>query len=349
MSLKEKRPETLVGLFVLVGLLTLGALIVQFGRIGETKGDAYYVNVEFQDASGLIKGSEVRMGGAKIGQVLNMPELTDDLTVMVKLSLDGRVKIYKESEFQIQSVSLLGDKMVVVLPPEVRNADAILADGASVKGGGTGGLEALQSDAESVAREARKLMKDARTSLLKFDSALDDIRVVSGRLGESLEKINEGVLGDENLEALQQSIANIEAATNSFKNVGEGLEPSVGEIEKAIASVKEAANAAEETFDVVRGEVKQISPALEELPATLAEFRTAARKVGEFADSADKTLNGLSEGDGLLGTLVADEEVSDDTKIFIKNLKRHGVLGYKDDSTYDERDPKMSRFRGVRR
>ncbi len=45
----------------------------------------------------------------------------------------------------------------------------------------------------------------------------------------------------------------------------------------------------------------------------------------------------------------ADEEVSADTKTFIKNLKRHGVLGYKDDSTYDERDPQTSRYRGMRR
>ncbi|MGJ8673036.1 MlaD family protein [Rubritalea sp.] len=349
MSLKEKRPETLVGLFVLVGLLTLGALVVQFGRLGETKGDSYYVSVEFQDASGLIKGSEVRMGGAKIGHVLTAPELTDDLTVMVMLSLDDRVKIYDGSKFQIESISLLGDKMIVVRPPEVRNEDMLLSDGDAVTGGAAGGLDGLQSDAESVARDARKLMRDARTSLLKFDSALDDIRTVSGRLGETLEKVNQGVLGEENLDAIRKSLANIEDATASFKNVGDGLEPSVGEIEKAIASVRAAANSAEETFDVVRDEVKHIGPAIEELPATLAEFKNAAKKVSDFADSADKTLNGLSDGDGLLGTLVADEEVSEDTKVFIKNLKRHGVLGYKDDSTYEERDPMESRFRGVRR
>ncbi|MFC5050552.1 MlaD family protein [Rubritalea spongiae] len=349
MSLKEKRPETLVGLFVLVGLLTLGALIVQFGRLGETKGDSYYVNVEFKDASGLIKGSEVRMGGAKIGHVLTSPELTDDLTVMVKLSLDDRVKIYEGSQFLVESISLLGDKIIVVRPPEVRNEKATLADGDMVKGGGAGGLDALQSDAESVARDARKLMKDARTSLLKFDSALDDIRTVSGRLGETLEKVNQGVLGDENLDALKNSIANIESATESFKNVGAGLEPSVEEIESAIASVKGAAESAEQTFEAVRVEVKHLGPAIDELPATLTEFRTAAQKISRFADSADQTLNGLSDGEGLLGTLVSDEEVSTDTKVFIKNLKRHGVLGYKDDSTYDERDPKESRFRGVRR
>ncbi|MFC4992689.1 MlaD family protein [Rubritalea tangerina] len=349
MALKEKRPETVVGLFVLLGFLTLAALIVQFGRVGESKGDTYHVSVEFKDASGLIKGSEVRMGGARIGRVLNTPSLTDELTVLVKLSLDDRVKIYEGSQFMIQSISLLGDKMIVVIPPEDGLREATLQDGDQVTGGGAGGLDALQSDAESVARDARKLMKDARTSLLKFDSALDDIRVVSGRLGDTLEKVNQGVLGDENLENLKKSIANLEQATESFKGLGKGLEPSVAEVRAAIASVKDAADAAEKTFDVVQTEVKELRPAVEELPATIKEFRTAATKISKFVDNADATLNGLSDGDGLLGTLVSDEEVSADTKIFIKNLKRHGVLGYKDDSTYDERDPERSRFRGVRR
>ena len=349
MAFKEKRAETLVGIFVLLGFVALGALIVQFGRIGENKGETYHVEVEFKDASGLIKGSEVRMGGAKIGRVLFTPKLTDKLTVMVELSLDDRVKIYSDSEFLIQSVSLLGDKMIVVVPPEVRELGAFLEDGAKVTGGGASGLDALQSDAESVARDARKLMKNALTVLLKFDAALDDIRAVSGRLGDTLEKVNNGVLGEDNLENFKKSIANLEAATTSFKDIGEGLEPTIDEVREAIVSVKNAADSAEQTFDVVTEEVKEFGPAIKELPATIAEFRNAATKISKFVDSADTILNGLGDGDGLLGTLVGDEEVSDDTKIFIKNLKRHGVLGYKDDSTYDERDPQTSRYRGMRR
>lgn len=349
MAFKEKRAETLVGIFVLLGFLALGALIVQFGRLGDSKGDTYHVRVEFKDASGLIKGSEVRMGGAKIGSVLYTPELTDDLTVMVHLSLDDRVKIFHDSKFMIESISLLGDKMIVVVPPEIREPGNFLEDGAKVNGGGASGLDALQSDAESVARDARKLMKDARTSLLKFDAALDDIRAVSSRLGDTLEKVNNGVLGEDNLENLKKSIANLEAATTSFKDLGEGLEPSIEEVNKAIISVKKAANSAEKTFDAVKEEVKDFGPAIEELPATIAEFRKAATKISKFVDTADATLNGLGDGDGLLGTLVGDEEVSEDTKIFIKNLKRHGVLGYKDESTHDERDPKTSRYRGMRR
>lgn len=348
MALKEKRPETLVGLFVLIGMLALGALIVQFGSF-EGNADTYSVEIEFKDASGILKGSEVRMGGAKIGSVSKTPELTDDLTVVVELSLDNRVKVYRNSEFMVKSISFIGDTMIEVVPPKVRLADAVLTDGASVRGSNSGGLAGLQSDAESIAKDARKLMADARKAMLKFDDALDEVGTVASQLSETLEKVNQGVLGEENLGNFQKSLENLEAATQGFKDLGDGLQPSAKELRAAIASVKSAADSADATFAVVQTEVKRLEPAIDELPGTLQEFRKLAVKVGEFVDNTDSTINGLSEGDGLLGTLTSDEEVSSDAKVFIKNLKKHGVLGYKDDSTYDERDPKASRYRGERR
>lgn len=348
MALKEKRPETLVGLFVLIGLVCLGALIVQFGRF-EGNTDTYGVQIEFQDASGILKGSEVRMGGAKIGRVSRTPELTDDLTVIVDLQLDDRVKVYKGSEFMVKSISFLGDTMIEVVPPKERLSGSELMDGAKVKGSKSGGLAGLQSDAESIARDARKLLEEAHESMEKLDIALDGVRAVAGDLQQSIGKVNDGVLADDNLASFKQSLLNLEAATASFKDLGEGLQPSSKELREAIASVKEAAKSADETFDVVRSEVKGLGPAIDDLPATLAEFKRAASKIGKLADSAGSAVQGLSDGDGLLGTLVGDEEVSTDTKTFIKNLKKHGVLGYKDDATHDERDPQTSRYRGTRR
>lgn len=348
MALKEKRPETLVGLFVLIGLVCLGALIVQFGRF-EGNTDTYGVQIEFQDASGILKGSEVRMGGAKIGRVSRTPELTDDLTVIVDLQLDDRVKVYKGSEFMVKSISFLGDTMIEVVPPKERLSGSELMDGAKVKGSKSGGLAGLQSDAESIARDARKLLEEAHESMEKLDIALDGVSAVAGDLQQSIGKVNDGVLADDNLASFKQSLLNLEAATASFKDLGEGLQPSSKELREAIASVKEAAKSADETFDVVRSEVKGLGPAIDDLPATLAEFKRAASKIGKLADSAGSAVQGLSDGDGLLGTLVGDEEVSTDTKTFIKNLKKHGVLGYKDDATHDERDPQTSRYRGTRR
>jgi phospholipid/cholesterol/gamma-HCH transport system substrate-binding protein len=67
--------ELKVGIFVFVGLAILAALVVEFGRLGEGYKTYYDVTVHFVDASGLLKGSDVLMGGAKIGRVSGAPRL----------------------------------------------------------------------------------------------------------------------------------------------------------------------------------------------------------------------------------------------------------------------------------
>src|SRR6266850_503930 len=75
----DKTLELKVGGFVLVGLGVLAVLLVQFGRIGEGFQHYYGLLVKFPDASGLLKGSDVLLAGAKIGHVSGGPRL-DDLT-----------------------------------------------------------------------------------------------------------------------------------------------------------------------------------------------------------------------------------------------------------------------------
>ncbi|MFT6793793.1 MAG: phospholipid/cholesterol/gamma-HCH transport system substrate-binding protein [Rubritalea sp.] len=349
MAIKEKRSEAIVGLFLLLGLAVLGSLVVKFGRIGDSNMEGKYnVEITFNDASGLIKGSEIRMGGARIGKITNTPELQDDLKVLVKMRLTGKIKIDKESSFQIQSLSILGDKMIVVTPPDL-NSGAFLEDGDTLRGSGAGGLEALQSDAESVARDARVLMKDARTTLLKVDSALDDIRAVAGGLAESIDKINTDVLDKESIRSLKNSIANLEQVTASFKDIGNEVKPTFNEVREAIASVKSAADAATETFEGASAQLHNLEPALAGIPEALGSFKSAAKKAEGVMGAAEKTISKINESDGLLNTLTSDKEFSKDTKQFVKNLKHYGILRYKDDETYDEKDPQENRYRGRRR
>ncbi|MFT5904707.1 MAG: phospholipid/cholesterol/gamma-HCH transport system substrate-binding protein [Cryomorphaceae bacterium] len=349
MAIKEKRSEAIVGLFLLLGLAVLGALIVKFGRIGENNMEGRYnVEITFNDASGLIKGSEIRMGGARIGKITNTPELQDDLRVLVQMRLTGKIKIDKESSFQIQSLSILGDKMIVVTPPDL-NSGEFLADGDVLLGSSAGGLEALQSDAESVARDARVLMKDARTTLLKVDSSLDDIRAVAGGLAESIDKINTDVLDKKSIRSLKNSIANLEQVTSSFKEIGDEVKPTFNDVREAIASVKSAADAATKTFEGASAQLKNLEPALASIPVAVNSFKSAATKAEGVMGEAEKTISKINASDGLLSTLTDDKEFSTDTKKFVKNLKHYGILRYKDDETYDEKDPKENRFRGKRR
>ena len=74
-SQSEKTLELKVGAFVILGLAVLAGLVVQFGRVGEGFKTYYALTIRFPDASGLLKGSDVLLAGAKIGRVSGGPRL----------------------------------------------------------------------------------------------------------------------------------------------------------------------------------------------------------------------------------------------------------------------------------
>ena len=71
--MKENRTELFVGFFLLIGLLLLGFLVLKFGNFGDRFEETYSLTVTFDDGGGLIKGTDVRLGGVKIGRLAEAP------------------------------------------------------------------------------------------------------------------------------------------------------------------------------------------------------------------------------------------------------------------------------------
>ncbi|WP_411846716.1 MlaD family protein [Roseibacillus persicicus] len=355
MAAGQQRTATLVGLFIFVGIAVLSWLVLQFGRFQNSYDEVYNLQVRFSDASGVIEGTPVRLAGVRIGSVTG-PPILESVTpprVKVPIGVDATRKLPANAVFQIQSATVLGDKLIVVSIPEAPSA-TFLTDQEVIDGGGASGLEAIQNDAVAVAGDARILMADARTSLLKFDSALDDIRAVAGRLGETVEQINTKVLSNENVSSLGRTLANIEDASLGARNASADLKPVLVDARKAINQVNELAQKVEGTFDEIDAQLAHVGPAMEDVPETMRSIKRVADKAEGAVVEAEKTFSKASEtldtlnGEaGLVGTLTKDEEVTDDTKSFIKNLRRHGILGYKDEETPED-DPR-ERYRGRRR
>src|ERR687887_1114451 len=118
MNRHQRGLEFKVGVFVFVGLAMLGALIVQFGRLGEGFKTYYTLTVRFTNASGLLKGSDVLLAGARIGKVSGGPRLVREGNgVAVPLKIYDYVKIPEGSKFTVGSSGLLGDRFVNVVVP----------------------------------------------------------------------------------------------------------------------------------------------------------------------------------------------------------------------------------------
>ena len=322
MPAPKKRTEVLVGLFLFIGLVMLGGLVLQFGKFSDRLRGHYALTIVFDDASGVINGSEVRMGGARIGRVASLPKLNDAVQVEVELSITSAIRIPAGSTFQINSATLLGDKLIVVIPSDDRSGGFIAPD-SRLMGAGPTGLDALQNNAEIVSRDVVRILKEAEATLAKVDGAVDDIKGASTQLGESLGKINRSVLSDRNLAHFGSTLDNLATTTARWRETSIQLEPTLAEARDAIQAVKTAASGAEKTFKSSDQTLTGVKPALDRLPKAVDQFSVTVGKAGDALDR-------MKKGEGMLGALATDNEVALDFKSFMQNLRQHGIFRYKD-------------------
>jgi len=127
--MKKGFVETMVGLFVLVGIVCVGYLAIKLGKM-EWIGDNYYtVQAYFESVSGLNTGAEVEMAGVKIGKVESIaldPELQ---VAAVKLKIRKGVELTDDVIASIKTAGLIGDKYINLSPG---GSDEILKSGDSI-------------------------------------------------------------------------------------------------------------------------------------------------------------------------------------------------------------------------
>lgn len=329
----------MVGVFLFLGLAMLGTIILLFGNIGDLFKKGYEIKVNFVEAPGIIKGSTVRLRGAKIGKVAEKPILIGGSKIQVVLEIDENHRIEEGSRFQISQASLLGDKEILITAP-VSGSQDFIEPGSEVMGAGPGGLDLLQSEAEGIAGDTREVIEEARTALLKIEASVDEIKGVAVKISETMDKVNEQMLSGENLENFRGTLANLNEASASFSKLGEKLEPMVGDVRLTINEVRE-------TNRTVKGAVESINSAVESVEPALNDVPRVMNSIEQTANTATAALEKVDGQNGALGALVSDNELKTDMKDFVRNLKKGGILGYKDEEEKEE-DPR-DRFRGRRR
>jgi ABC-type transporter Mla subunit MlaD len=118
MNAERQGKEWIAGLFLLIGLVTIGALALFFGARHDAR-DTYQITMEFPNAHGLAANADVLLNGARIGKVMDSPKLTGKaFSVGVTAQISDRVAIPRASKVVIRANGMLGDLYVDVVPPE---------------------------------------------------------------------------------------------------------------------------------------------------------------------------------------------------------------------------------------
>jgi phospholipid/cholesterol/gamma-HCH transport system substrate-binding protein len=290
----DKNLELKVGAFVIVGLAVLAGLLVQFGRLGEGFQDYYQLLVKFPDASGLLKGSDVLLAGAKIGHVSGGPRLAESgQGVEVPLRIFGFVKIPAGSRFTVGSSGLLGDRFVAVTAPQ-RITQDFVPKNSVIEGTRETGIDDLT-------KQGGALVEDLRNAVQNVNNMIT--------------KLNEEALSQTNLD-------NIKAAVENLNTVTTSLSTSIQKVDGVL--------------DKASGAMDSTKKAADDLPAAIADARKTIQAATDLIQKA-------STGKGALATLLSNQEVSNDLKALISNLRSHGVLFYRDSAAKEEERAKAER------
>lgn len=120
--------EFAVGIFVLIGFLSLGYLSVQLGRL-EVLGAGYYVvNAEFEKAGGIRSGAGVEIAGVEIGRVKNIK--LENYQAVVSLSIYKDVKIQEDAIASIRTKGIIGEKFIQITPG---GSERLITEGGKIR------------------------------------------------------------------------------------------------------------------------------------------------------------------------------------------------------------------------
>lgn len=114
--MKKFKMETIVGIFVIFGLLCVGYMTVKLGKV-EVFGDNFYMLVaKFTTVTGLRIGSPVNILGIQVGRVERITIDQENLKAVVELKIKKGIKIYDDAIASIKTEGLIGDKYLSIDP-----------------------------------------------------------------------------------------------------------------------------------------------------------------------------------------------------------------------------------------
>lgn len=107
--------ETLMGALVLFVAVSFILISYKSGNISADRA-GYVIIAKFTQIGSLAIGSDVRVGGIKVGTVVDQSLDNDTFMAVVKLGIRDSVQLPKDSSAAIVSDGLLGSKYVAIEP-----------------------------------------------------------------------------------------------------------------------------------------------------------------------------------------------------------------------------------------
>jgi phospholipid/cholesterol/gamma-HCH transport system substrate-binding protein len=123
--MKNNLLESLIGFVVI--LIAIIFFVYSYTMMGnKNSSKTYEITAVFNEVSGLMSGSDVRLSGIKIGSVTSQTLNADTFDAVVSMQINNDIKIPTDSSAKISAEGLLGGNYISIEPG---GSDEILSDG----------------------------------------------------------------------------------------------------------------------------------------------------------------------------------------------------------------------------
>jgi len=114
--MKKYSIETIVGIFVVIGLICVAYMTIKLGKVS-LLGDNYYsLYANFSSVSGLRVGNPIEIDGIEVGRVENLIFDQEKQAAVAELKIRKDIKVYDDAGASIKTAGLIGDKFINIDP-----------------------------------------------------------------------------------------------------------------------------------------------------------------------------------------------------------------------------------------
>jgi phospholipid/cholesterol/gamma-HCH transport system substrate-binding protein len=330
--MRERSIEVKVGILVLIALGVLATFIFVLGNFSLAKGFSFYVDFDF--SGNLQVGAPVKVAGIKVGKVRQVDYLGGvreaqsgrRIYVRVQAWVEQRVSgtIFEDAEFFINTQGVLGEQYLEIVPgtpqhPPLKpgqimlgvtppRMDLVVARLYELLDSAT---TLLREDKETISNLLRAGTKALQTVDLLLVENQQEIKKLLGNLdrftGEAavlIAGIHDGLGNPTHLRTLLTSLEHTSVSVS--QNI-DGLLAKAGKALDGVSSLSEAVGPVEKQR--IRQALDQLVKLGDQVSAVTGEARLMVSR--------------LNKGQGTAGALIAKEELYEDLKEMVRDLKRN--------------------------
>ncbi len=303
--MNQTRLQWRVGLFVFIGLVLLGGLLLEFSKGLTLFRPTYEILLRAESAGSLKVRAQVLMSGVQVGTVSDIRLAPSGKYVTLSLRIYSDYKIYKTATFAIEQSGFLGDEYVAIIPTKNEG-------------------ETFQNGDIAHAEPPFNMLEMAR-------SATGFVK----RIDETAQRLNDTVVDVRHYLLNQETLTNLAVAAGNLRLASERAVILVNGIDALVTTNTPALAGTGTNLAMFSRQLIGFAGSLNALMDTNAPaIHRAVENVEASSALLKSAMEGVQSGKGLAGALLKNDEIaanlneiSHNLSITSSNLNRLGLWG----------------------